>query len=791
MAAYELKYTAEEIDGILESVDEKTIYDDATQSAHGLMSAEDKSKLDALPTSQQLDSSLSGKVDKVDGKGLSTNDYDATAKGKVDAIPQNPKYTDTVYDDTALSGRVSTIEGKESGWDAKQDALVSGTNIKTVNGESLLGSGNIEIQGGGGSGEENVIETVKVNGVALTPDSEKAVDVDVPTKTSDLQNDSGFITGFTETDPTVPSWAKQPNKPSYNYSEIGNTPDLSGFITKSVNDLTNYYLKSDTYTKAEVAALIGAIQQFHYEIYPALPQSGESNVLYLIGPTGSGSDRYEEYVYSNNTFTKIGDTSIDLSGYVTTSALNTALADYATTQDLEDSKVFWAEVGVTTFAEIQDAIDAGRTVMLKDENGYTYVLSYIDMIDMSNISFSCSVGDESLIKTYYIYDDDSWEFLSLSDIETKQNLVQSISSSSDNDHYPSAFAVYQALQSYTPTSQLATVATSGSYNDLTNKPTIPTVPVQDVTVGGTSVVSNGTAVIPAIPDTSDFEASANKVSTITGNETNTTKYPNTKAVADALGKWGVISQTQTWSGTGTQPRTYVMSDLVYGTIPQANIDLFESAGAIFNTTSGYFELNELKDISYEEMKVIYQNPLMLNMMYNQSSSTNIGNEFRFANSNTRTNILRSERDALGNCGTTSCLFHSSKDEILILGRSSTSYTFLQGGQVFYSCYNLRKILGIIKLTNGAAIFSANYSLEDVKITMLGYSLDFSKSSLLNLNSIVYMVENAANTSAITITLHADAYARCQADTTEYTYSGNTYTGVLALATAHNITIASA
>ena len=31
---------------------------------------------------------------------------------------------------------------------------------------------------------------------------------------------------------------------------------------------------------------------------------------------------------------------------------------------------------------------------------------------------------------------------------------------------------------------------------------------------------------------SDFEASANKVSTIASNETNTTKYPNTKAVYD-------------------------------------------------------------------------------------------------------------------------------------------------------------------------------------------------------------------------------------------------------------------
>lgn len=37
-------------------------------------------------------------VKKESGKGLSTNDYDNTAKSKVDAIPTNPKYTDTTYD---------------------------------------------------------------------------------------------------------------------------------------------------------------------------------------------------------------------------------------------------------------------------------------------------------------------------------------------------------------------------------------------------------------------------------------------------------------------------------------------------------------------------------------------------------------------------------------------------------------------------------------------------------------------------------------------------------------------
>lgn len=38
----------------------------------------------------------------------------------------------------------------------KQDALISGENIKTINGQSLLGSGNIVISGGGGNSDANV-----------------------------------------------------------------------------------------------------------------------------------------------------------------------------------------------------------------------------------------------------------------------------------------------------------------------------------------------------------------------------------------------------------------------------------------------------------------------------------------------------------------------------------------------------------------------------------------------------------------------------------------------------------
>lgn len=43
----------------------------------------------------------------------------------------------------------------------------------------------------------------------------------IPTKVSDLTNDSGFITSFTETDPTVPAWAKAASKPTYTAAEVG------------------------------------------------------------------------------------------------------------------------------------------------------------------------------------------------------------------------------------------------------------------------------------------------------------------------------------------------------------------------------------------------------------------------------------------------------------------------------------------------------------------------------------------------------------------------------------------
>lgn len=150
---------------------------------------------------------------------------------------------------------------------------------------------------------------------------------------------------------------------------------LSGMVTKTVDDLVNYYTKSETYTKDEVAALIGAIQQFHYEIVATLPATGEGNVLYLLGPTGTGADKYEEYVYANSTWTKIGDTSIDLAGYVTTTALNTALANYWPKADvvnitLSDLAVSgdWDDIENNPIPE-PSASDNGKVLGVTDAQG--------------------------------------------------------------------------------------------------------------------------------------------------------------------------------------------------------------------------------------------------------------------------------------------------------------------------------------------------------------------------------------------------------------------------------------
>lgn len=90
---------------------------------------------------------MSNYYTKQETNGLLDNKLDASA------------YTPTDLSNYYNKGEVDTALG------TKQDTLVSGTNIKTVNNQSLLGSGNIEIQGGVSSGDVQTIVNQSISSI--------------------------------------------------------------------------------------------------------------------------------------------------------------------------------------------------------------------------------------------------------------------------------------------------------------------------------------------------------------------------------------------------------------------------------------------------------------------------------------------------------------------------------------------------------------------------------------------------------------------------------------------------
>ena len=117
----------------------------------------------------------------------------------------------TSWESTLSDSKVASEKLVKNTIDTKQATLVSGTNIKTINNNSLLGSGNINIGGGGGGVDivtswESTLSDEKVPSEKLTKNT--IDNLNIPTKISDLTNDSDFIetsstSGLIKNDGTV------------------------------------------------------------------------------------------------------------------------------------------------------------------------------------------------------------------------------------------------------------------------------------------------------------------------------------------------------------------------------------------------------------------------------------------------------------------------------------------------------------------------------------------------------------------------------------------------------------
>ena len=175
-------------------------------------------------------------VQKEVGKQLTSNDFTNTLKAKVDAIPDNPSYTDTTY--TNATEVKDGLMPKESV--VKLKGIANGANV-------------------------NTIEKVKRNGMILTV-TNKEVDVLVPTKTSELTNDSQYV------------------------------------------------------KQSVIPSLVAEYGRMKKQIVESLPDvaGADDNTIYLVPKTDNvEQDGYSEFLKINGKWEKMGDTGVvDLTGYL-------------------------------------------------------------------------------------------------------------------------------------------------------------------------------------------------------------------------------------------------------------------------------------------------------------------------------------------------------------------------------------------------------------------------------------------------------------------------------------------
>lgn len=158
----------------------------------------------------------------------------------------------------------------------------------------------------------------------------------VPTKTSDLTNDSGFITASslpTVNDATLTITQNGTTVATFSANAASN---VSAAITvpTATSDLTNDSdYQTGTQVSSAIATAISGITGIQFEIVQTLPATGDAGTIYLVSHGGSGTDIYDEYVYVNNAWEKIGTTAADFT--------DVAYYDSVNNQLTANSTMFW------------------------------------------------------------------------------------------------------------------------------------------------------------------------------------------------------------------------------------------------------------------------------------------------------------------------------------------------------------------------------------------------------------------------------------------------------------------
>ena len=264
----------------------------------------------------QLWALIKGKfVQAETGKGLSTNDFTTDEKNKLSNIEAGAN--ENIIEGIAVNNVDITPVNKRVN-------LVVPTKVSDLTNDEKFQTDTEVASAIKGSGyQANVIETVKVNGSILDVDSKKSVNVIVPTDNSVLANGAGYQTASDVLSALTNSGYQANVIETVKVNNVALTPSSKAVnITVPTDNsvLTNGagYQTAKDVTDA-INEAIGGLTGISFEVVETLPTRGKTGVIYLVAHSHGAGDNYDEYVWleKSESYEKIGNTDVDLSNYVT------------------------------------------------------------------------------------------------------------------------------------------------------------------------------------------------------------------------------------------------------------------------------------------------------------------------------------------------------------------------------------------------------------------------------------------------------------------------------------------
>lgn len=202
----------------------------------------------------------------------------------------------------------------------------------------------------------------------------------------------------------------------------------------------------DVYSKSETESLVAG----RIVIVQTLPASGQAGVIYYVGPSGSGGDKYAEYIWDTNNaqFINVGEKSLDLSEYVN-ELVTSGTGDYVVSvtksgQQLTIQKGSLPSASTSQKGIVQIAGSIGATVS-SENNKAASEKAVRDAINALDANKTSSDGTNVQVKVTVTDGKVSAVNITTDNTENKNNKVTTWSSTTTDAHYPSEKLVKTSL----------------------------------------------------------------------------------------------------------------------------------------------------------------------------------------------------------------------------------------------------------------------------------------------------------------------------------------------------------